>query len=264
MTFRPIPLIVILMVSSVALDACKKRHSSGDVLPVTTQQQSIPSTEQIIATPADSSILKFNELSAKLRITAAQNGQPQSFNCQLRWKKGEKIWLSMSLLGVEGVRVLITRDSIKWIDRINNEYLLKPYSYTAQALKLDIPFEALERVLIGQPALMDKSIVKTAETEVSQEWRGVYQNTFNTAAFFSKINNMLIEYSAYDPMQQRSLLCRYGDFRPVSNRIFAFDRYMKFILKNDNIEIQAKFVDVSVMENLSFPFEIPSKYKRIE
>jgi hypothetical protein len=246
------------------LDACKKKTSTGDALSVITQQQGTSSPVQIIATPADSSILKFNELSAKLRITAAQNGQPQSFNCQLRWKKGEKIWLSMSLLGVEGIRVLITPDSIKWIDRINNEYLLKPYSYTTQALKLDIPFEALERVLIGLPALMDKSIIKTDETDVSQEWRGVYQNTFNTAAFFSKINNMLIEYSADDPMQQRSLLCRYGDFRAVSNRIFAFDRYMKFILKKDNIEIQAKFVDVSVMENLSFPFDIPSKYKRIE
>lgn len=264
MTLRSTSPIVLLIFFSVAIDGCKKRHSSRETSLQTNLQQTTQLSNPVIATPADSAILKFKELSAKLRITAAQNGQSQSFNCQLRWQKGEKIWLSMSLLGVEGVRVLITRDSIKWIDRINNEYLLKPYSYTAQALKLDIPFEALERMLIGQPALMDKSIVKTAETDVSQEWRGLYQNTFNTVAFFSKINNMLIEYSANDPMQQRSLLCRYGDFRQVTNRMFAFDRYMKFILKNDNIDIQAKFVDVSVTENLSFPFEIPSKYKRIE
>jgi hypothetical protein len=243
--------------------SCKKTKTGLKEMdrPVATDLARMP--VQAIS-PADAAIPEFKEMSAKMRVSAQLNGKNQSFNAQMRWQRGEKIWMSMSLLGIEGVRVLITKDSIRWIDRLNNEYLDKPYSHLQELIKLNIPFEALERVLLGLPALLDTTGLKVYHGAQAQEWRGSYGVGIETNAFFSKVNNMLIEYSANDPILKRNLLTRYGDFRPLNNRTFAYDRFMKFEQGADLVELQVKFTDVVITEHLSYPFDIPSKYKRID
>jgi hypothetical protein len=243
--------------------SCKKTKTGLQDAAISPSSEMIRIPVQAVS-PADAMVPVFKEMSAKLRVTAKMNGSQQSFNAQMRWHKGEKIWMSMSILGIEGVRVLITKDSIQWVDRLNNEYLDKPYAHLKKLIKLDIPFEALERVLLGLPALMDTNSLEIFVGDQVQEWRGGYGIGIRTNAFFSKVNNMLIEYSANDAIQGRNLLTRYGDFRAVNDRSFAFERFMKFEQANDLVEIQAKFTDVIITEGLTYPFEIPSKYKRLD
>src|SRR4051812_9820568 len=54
----------------------------------------------------------FTELAAKLKTKVSSPSLNQSFTTNIRWKKGDRIWMSMSIIGIEGARVLITRDSI--------------------------------------------------------------------------------------------------------------------------------------------------------
>lgn len=243
--------------------ACKGNRDAVSLPKVDDKPLLTPLAPQAL-TLADSSILQFKEMSAKMRVTATMNGRTQSFNAMLRWNKGEKVWMSMSLLGIEGVRAVITNDSIRWIDRINSQYLDKPYSYIASAVSLDIPFEALERMLLGLPAMMDAEGVTLHDNGQYQEVKGAYRNIYQTAAFFSKVNNMLIEYRAEDQAGQRSLLCRYGDYRSVDGKMFAFERYMKFVQKTDMVDMQVRFTEVNLGGNLTFPYEVPLKFKRID
>lgn len=254
-----------LLLLSLSIGACKKNRVDNTSTPTPVEVvPTLPIKTQYTATPADSALPDFKEMSAKLKVTANMNGKSQSFTTQIRWHKNKKIWMSMSIIGIEGVRMLITKDSIQYIDRLNNEFLNKPYSHLSKLIKMDIPFEALERLLLGLPTFMDKNNVVISESEQLQQWNSLYGKNIQTTSFFSKINNMLIEYKAEDGVLKRNLLSRYGDFRNLGNKQFSFDRFMRFVQNGEIVEVQAKFTDVVLTENLSYPFEIPSKYKRID
>jgi hypothetical protein len=258
--FFPLLIISVLLSES----ACKRKIKETVRIPKGDDNAIVAPLPPQALTLADSAILQFREMSGKMRITATINGRTQSFNAQMRWHKGKKVWMSLSLLGIEGLRAVITSDSIRWIDRINSQYLDKPYNYIASALSIDIPFEALERMLLGLPAMMDATGATFTDNGQYQEVKGAYRNTYQTSAFFSKVNNMLIEYRAEDASGQRSLLCRYGDFRPIEGKMFAFERYMKFVHKTDVVDLQVRFTEVNLASNLIYPYDVPLKFKRIE
>lgn len=256
-------ILFLLLVIGLSTLSCRKTKTALTTAtdePVTV----IAPLKTAFQSPADSVVLNFKELSGKMRVTATLNGRTQSFNTQIRWQKGQRIWLSMSILGIEGVRVLVTPDSVQYIDRLNSEYLQQPYRYLARLIKLDLPFESLERVLLGLPAFMDSSGIEMLDGASVSEWRGSYGNGIRTQAFFSKINNVLIEFIADDAKQRRNLITRYGDYRNIEKRLFPFERFMKFEQGAELMEMQVKFSEVSVSEGLSYPFDIPTKYKRID
>src|SRR5947208_3208002 len=49
--------------------------------------------------------LQFSELTARMKTKVSSPSLNQSFTTNIRWKKGEKIWMSMSIIGIEGGRV---------------------------------------------------------------------------------------------------------------------------------------------------------------
>ena len=67
---------------------------------------------------------KFDRLNAKLSAEAEIDSTSASFTVTLRMKKDSVIWMSISKLGIEGARVLITKDSVKLLNRIKNTFFV--------------------------------------------------------------------------------------------------------------------------------------------
>lgn len=250
-------LLVLLTFSS-----CKKKikldfASTPDVI---TGSSSISDYES----PADSVMIDFEYLQAKMKANATLNGKTQGFNGLLRWKKGEKIWMSMSLFGIEGVRALVDRSGIQWIDKFNGEYHYLPMNKTASILKMDLDYDALERLLLGLPVIKDTI---PSEITTSDEWiklNTIHSNGYTSIAIFNKINNMLIEYQAINALQQRNLIAKYGDIRKIGEKQFAFNRFVNISQGNTSFEMESKISDFTILNELSFPFEVSSSLKRIE
>ncbi|HUH74345.1 MAG TPA: DUF4292 domain-containing protein [Chitinophagales bacterium] len=253
--------IIFSILFIVSFSSCKKKikldfASTPDVI---TGSSSISD----YMSPADSVILDFKYLQAKMKTNATLNGKAQGFNALLRWEKGEKIWMSMSLFGIEGVRALVDRNSIQWIDKFNGEYHYLPMSKTASILKMDLDFDALERLLLGLPVIKDTIPM---EVTTSEEWIKLYTihpNGYTSSAIFNKINNMLIEYQANNASQERNLIAKYGDVRKIGEKQFAFDRSVNISQGNSSFEMESKISDIVILNELSFPFEISSSLKRI-
>jgi hypothetical protein len=56
-------------------------------------------------------------------------------------------------LGIEVARVLITQDSIKFIDKWNDQYFIGDYSFMKEKLNIDIEFDILQDMIVGDPML---------------------------------------------------------------------------------------------------------------
>lgn len=255
---------LLLILPILILIGCgKKKNHTIEIVSEMPVSDNIPALDYS-KTPAEDTILQFDELSGKLKFTSVQGNTNRTFNATLRWKKGERIWISMGILGIEGVRLMITPDSIKVIDRINAEYLNKPYSYLQKYTKMNLPYEDLERLLRGLPLRIDANQLEVSKSDTAQLWKSTFGETIETSALFTTINKMLIEFTAKDTLFQRSLFSRYSDFRTMNGKLFPFERYIFIRKEAESIELTMKFTDLQLASGLSYPFEIPAKYNEID
>ncbi len=87
--------------------------------------------------------------SAKGRLAVNVDGNTQTVDIKLRMRRDSSIWLSLSMIGIEGGRALITPDSIKMINRLDGTYLAEPFSYFQKKYNVPLSFISLQEMLIG-------------------------------------------------------------------------------------------------------------------
>ena len=163
---------LLVLLFAVSLGSCHRTKTVAKTetqLPTPTPSQTpvvmvpvIDANVQSLLKSLNKNELQFKEVAAKLKTKVTSPDLNQSFTTNIRWKKGEKIWLSMSIIGIEGARVLITKDSIKIMDKLNNRYILKPLSYIKQKTLVDLTFADIENLLLGQLIFTDSTIAKYA------------------------------------------------------------------------------------------------------
>lgn len=204
--------------------------------------------------------LPFQELSAKMKTKITSNTLNQSFTTNIRWKKGEKIWMSMSIIGIEGMRILITKDSIKIMDRLNSRYILKPLSYIKDKALVDLSFQDVEHILLGQPVFIDTTRVKYAENtdNFTLSSNGIQ---FLTTILLDKNNQNITHLFTQDQNKSQSLEATFSNYQTILGKPFATTRLLTMKNPTETFNITYTFQKIEAQQNLSFPFSINSSYK---
>ncbi|MEZ5196431.1 MAG: DUF4292 domain-containing protein [Bacteroidales bacterium] len=94
--------------------------------------------------------LKFDWFTAKYNLDLIIDKKKTSLSGQLRVKKDSVIWISFSpALGIEMARLLVTTDSVKFINRINKTYFEGDYRLVNDFLDSNVDFDVLQSILLG-------------------------------------------------------------------------------------------------------------------
>ena len=221
----------------------------------------------------------FDRLNAKLGVEALIDSTSESFTVNLRIKKDSIIWMSISKIGIEGARILITKDSVKFTNTIGKKYFKGDFTYLSQLMNTDIDFEMLQSLLIGnsvefydederlKPGVNDcqytlgtirkKKLRKVMEK--GKELKEPVQSIYLIPETF-KISRILF----YDFNPDRSLDAHYGDFEKIDS-LQWFPKKMNYVIKADkNVNIDIKYSKISLNAEQTFPFKIPNNYEPIE
>ena len=226
-------------------------------IPITIHQ-----SNQSIFSHIDSSMLNFNYLASKLSVKTNLNGKQQNFNANMKWKKNEQIWLSFSILGFEGVRISITPDSIKIIDRLNKQFYIEPFSYLNEKAGMDITFGELENILLGKTIKMDN---KSAIYSVLEN--GNHQIKYDGATFSNQTNldsimQLPVDMTILDN-SGRILFVAFSNYVKKEGKFFSMNRLIKANDMMNKIEIDANYEQIEVKDFLEFPFQINQNYTRV-
>jgi hypothetical protein len=173
---------------------------------------------------------QFETLSMKATIAASSNTSQESYNLTgtIRMISDSVIWISVSPgLGIEAVRLYITQDSVFFMNRINNEYAASTFGFFNTQYQVDLDFNMLQSLLTG-----NSSVVKTLEN------------------------------------QQRKLQVNYSNFGKIEGQLFphrlSFELLMQESGKTNKTNVNINFSKIELNKEVSVPFTIPEKYKRIE
>jgi len=97
--------------------------------------------------------LKFKWLSAKAEVFSVIDGKEESFDIRVAVRKDSAMLITIQyVLGVQVAKVLITRDSVKFVDYIHRNYFIGDFVFLSELLNADIDFEVAQAVLFGNSA----------------------------------------------------------------------------------------------------------------
>lgn len=217
---------------------------------------------QSIFSHIDSSLLNFKYLASKLSVKANLNGKQQNFNANMKWKKNEQIWLSFSILGFEGVRISITPDSLKIIDRLNKQFYVEPFSYLNEKAGMDITFGELENILLGKIIKMDTknaiySVLENGNHQIKYDGA-----TISNLTNLDSIMHLPVDMTITDN-SGRILYVAFSNYVKKEGKLFSMNRLIKANDVMNKIEIDAKYEQIEVKDFLEFPFQINQNYTRV-
>jgi len=223
---------------------------------------------------------RFDRLNARMSVESVLDSADFSFTVNLRMKKDSVIWMTISKLGIEGARVLITKDSVKFLDRLKNKFFKGDYAYISKLLNTELDFEMLQSLLVGNSVEFyddDEKIKPGVDNcqytlgtirkfklrkvmERGKELKESAQSIYMVPETF-KIARILF----YDFNPGRSFDARFGDFKaPDSDSSQLFPHRMNYVIKaQKNVSIDIDYTKIALNEEQSFPFKIPSNYEQI-
>lgn len=208
--------------------------------------------------------IDYRTFSAKVKVTYWNSkGKQPDFIANIRMQKDSIIWVSLSNdLGIEGIRIMVLKDSVHMLDKLANTYEVRPIAYIQEISQLPFTLSDIQELLIGNPVFFRQDSI-TSYTQNSNGYTLLSVDTlFKNLLTIN--NDFLIEKSKLDdahPTLNRTCDLHYTDFENKTGWWFSTNREIR-ILQQTKLDVQLKFKDYRFDEPLTYPFNIPKKIKR--
>lgn len=236
--------------------------------------------EAFLISKMENSELDFNWFSARCNISVVNDKKSKSdFRGQLRIKKDSVIWVSLSpALGIEVARLMITQDSIRFLNRIDKTFFEGDYDLINSFFQTTVDFDMLQALLIGNDLVNYEDDAFRASVDgfryrlsASHRMRKkkellrnnnpniLVQSIWLNPDNFKIVSVNMKEYGE----ENKKLQADYSHFEAVGSKLFPTDLNME-LQAGKKINIKINFSNFRLNEPQSFPFNIPGKYQRMQ
>lgn len=207
----------------------------------------------------------FKTFSAKIKVEYQDSkGKQPNITAYVRIIKDSLIWVSgyATVFNIEAFRVLINKDSVFVIDKINKQVSLRSMDYLQQISAIPFDFKTLQNLLIGNAVFLEDSIVSYKETE-SKILLATLGKDFKNLLTIDKGNQMLIhsKLDDVDINRNRTADITYGNYENSNGINFSTYREVTVSEKN-KLDIQFNYKQWDFNKEISINFNIPQSYKR--
>lgn len=247
----------------------------------------------------------YNTLSGKMSVSASTPDQNGSFKVNLRMGKDSAIWMSITpALGIEAVRILIEPDSLKYINKIKNQYFVGDYNSIDSLLQYTTKFEFIENLLVGnaveiEPSEKYTSIVdnlyyvlqtkvkrklkKSVNVEIKPNKKDslygdiLHEKKYKKATEKLDEDDLIVKryyirasdfriarVNIDDLLYQRSVQISYDDFQVYEGMKIPMSINIQVITPTETSRVEMQYSRIKINEPQGYPFKIPSSYRRVD
>lgn len=183
---------------------------------------------------------------------------------QLRMQNDSLIWISVSLkVGIEMGRIMISEDSLKFINRSSKTYMAESLEYLNEILPIEASIKFLQDILIGNSSQIKRNdnykvaIENNSYKLFSNENSVLTKDIWVTPKTF-KINKYVIRLFEDD---NNEIQLRYDNFQEINGK-FLPTKIIFELNSGEAINVEIEYSEIKVGEKPSFPFNISKKYER--
>lgn len=228
-----------------------------------------PGTSTTVAEPkVRATNTSFLFLNAKGKAQINLKGNKQGANLALRMRRDSIIWISASLVGIEGVRAVLTHDSVRVLNRLEKTYFSGGYDYLSKLLNVPVSFAQMQAILLGDylPAPTGVS-PKIADEDAGRQRVSYPLADVLVERLLQPGTGRVQQLKVSDTASKRDLTVDYTDFKPLDDASalpFANSVFIQAQQPTAGAATAAiNYSKVNVgRERLTFPFAVPKGYKR--
>lgn len=212
----------------------------------------------------DSNRIEFRTFAAKINVDYRDAADKHyDLNATLRMAKDSAIWISVNaILGIEAMRMLITKDSVKLLDKPNKVYTARSINYLQDITALPMDLKTVQDLLIGNPVFVDSHIVSYNRSGGTLSLLSLGQ-WFKNLLTLNETDKLVVRSKLDDADLSRSRTAElsYGGYENQNGIRFATKRRINVVEKK-KLDVALDFKQYSFNEEVSFPFSIPRNFKQ--
>jgi hypothetical protein len=210
--------------------------------------------------------IDFEYLHGKARLNFRDNTKEREVKAHIRMRKDSVIWMSFSVIGVQGGKALINKDSITIVSTVDKEYYVFDYAELSRRFNFKIDFQVIQSAMLGN-LMVPKSQADGIAQEEKFNRLNQKEGSVNITNLINKESKKLELVELSESSTGNRLKLDYSDFQPVGNKLFPFKGVIDMLYKttkgivNTTIVFEYNKAEVGDKE-LRFPFNIPKRYDR--
>ena len=208
--------------------------------------------------------IEYKTFSAKIKVEYEDaKGKQPDVNAFVRMHKDSVIWISINatFLSIEAFRILITKDKITILNKLQKQVEEHPFSFIESIAKIPLDFKTLQDIIVGNPIYLGDKVIgyKLTENRILLSTVGKYFKNLLTLS----ANTNLVERSKLDDLDislNRTGDLTYGAYQNKSGFNFSTAREIT-VAEKTKVDIKLDFKQYDFNTELSYPFSVPKNYK---
>lgn len=253
------------MVLLLALTGCRAKKAILAVVPEAAESPAAPppepdNTRKNKLKSINESDMVFSTLAVKSKAVLSINDKSNDVNMNFRIKNNEVIWVSVTALaGLEVARALITPDSVKILNRLDNIYIKKPFSYIYEFTNERINFRTLQSVLVGNT--ISEFITDSTELNMESD-EAKLKSILGGLTYNLRVSpqNKVVYTNLNDQVAKQELTANYSDFILVNQQQIPHTVVMDSKVKTRKFLLDLRFLKVDLDGPIELPFRVPERF----
>jgi hypothetical protein len=210
--------------------------------------------------------IDFEYFHGKARMVLKDGNKEREVKANIRVRKDSVIWMNFTVIGVQGGRVLINKDSITVISNVDKEYYVFDYPDLTRRFNFEVNYQVIQSAFLGNLLINrkdDDEVEQKSATFLLKQSSGTVEILNYISASTMKIQKVEMK----ETNTHNTLTINYGNFQQVGNKVFPYNGTITLLYKspsgllNTTIIFEYNKAEVGDKE-LKFPFTIPKKYDR--
>lgn len=218
---------------------------------------------------ANTTYKSLNYLSGKYTLDVSTGRNETSVVANVRYVKDSAIWASVYIIaGVELIRILITPDSVKLIDRLREVYLAESTERIYEFLPFSITFAMVSNIIV--PCLSIPQTLKcyNCNNGIRFKWLQNQKAEFQYTSPDGITSHYAITaqghiYAINYAIGTDKVDISYKKFRTDGN-VYIPVRTNLQVQSKDKIKVQISNFKFDVNAPVKMPFKIPNDYKKMD
>ena len=260
-----------IVFSSVLLSSCKQKlfttnRGGGETLPY-----------NIIVDSLINNYINYSWLKIKGNATLLFKDNEKQIKTNFRLKKDSVVWANFSKSGVQILTSLISKDSVKFLKKINDkEYFLGSFDDVEDIIDLKLNYMLVQDFLCGNALMLDKD-----EKYISSFDKDTYlistlkSQKINKIISFGKNKDRQFLYRCWvDPItfkckrvevnvldKKNTIVAEYNNWKDLNGYLFPLNSSLSYFSDHDTVKITIQYspnIKMNIKQTL--PFRVNKSY----
>lgn len=252
-------LAVYLFMGLLLAIGCKSRK-------VVTAPPKVEGRDTVITMATAEDLLSFTlkdwkYFSAKINVDFTSGENTTNATVHVRMLKDSLVWLSAGLVGIEGARILINKDSMVLLDKLNRKYKVFKKDQMTEVLDVPLSVDQVQNLILARPvyALKLYQVMVNNETSLDIQYN---QERYATSHSYAKSVFTIDTTAIRDRTSRNYATASYTNYSVIDGFNFPLSAEIKASNGVSMVDIKMNFEDVDFVKELTFPFAIPASYEK--